>query len=239
MLNRIGICFSLLLMIHFSMAQKTINDPNAQVRSLGEFSNISISSAIDLYISQSSEYAVAVSAKDAKLVKSITTEVKNGTLYISFDGSGFKDWGSGKQMKAYVSIKNIGRLQASGSCDIYVDGSINATDLTISLSGSSDFKGIVNVQNLRLEASNSSDFHISGKTINLKVTATGSSDVKGYDLIADNCDIEASGASDVKLTINKQLKAKTSGSSNITYKGEPTVKQVFSSGSSDIKQIKN
>ena len=142
-------------------------------------------------------------------------------------------------MKAYVSVKELGRLQASGSCDVYVEGNLNTTDLAIALSGSSDFKGAVNAQNLRLEASGSSDFHISGKTTNLKINVAGSSDVKGYDLIADNADIEANGASDVKITINKELKARAAGSSDITYKGEPTAKQVFSSGASDIKQIRH
>lgn len=239
MLNKFLLATFFVTFSIYSFSQKIINDPNVQVRSLGSFSNISISSAIDLYLSQSNETAVAVSAKDPQLVSRITTEVRNGTLYIGFDGKGFNNWGNGKQMKAYVSVKELGRLQAGGSSDIYVDGSINATDLAISLSGSSDFKGGINAQNLRLEASGSSDFHISGKTINLKIAVSGSSDIKGYDLIADNCDIEASGASDVKITINKELKAKATGSSDITYKGEPTAKQVFSSGASDIKQIKN
>ncbi len=46
-------------------AQKTINDPNAEVRSVKGFHAIKVSGGIDLYLSQGEE-ALAVSAKDAE-----------------------------------------------------------------------------------------------------------------------------------------------------------------------------
>ncbi len=229
----------LLLAVFFtigkSYAQKTIYDANAQVRNVGAFTGVSVSSAIDLYISMGSEDAVAVSGNDKAFTSSIITEVKNGILYIGFKGSGF-NWG-GKSMKAYVSIKSIHKLTASGASDVYADGTLTGTNLDIDLSGASDFKGMVNAQNLRLEGSGSSDFTISGKATNLRIALHGSSDVKGFDLIAENCDVEASGSSDVNITVNNQLKASVSGSSDIRYKGNATLKEVRSSGSSDIKKV--
>jgi Putative auto-transporter adhesin, head GIN domain len=233
---KILLLLGVVFFINKSQAQKTVYDANAQVRNVGSFTGISVSSAIDLYISMGSEDAVAVSGSDKAYTDAITTEVKNGMLYIGYKSGGV-NWGA-KSMKAYVSIKSITKLVASGASDVYVDGSLKATDLSIELSGASDFKGEVNAQNLRLKASGSSDFTISGKASNVKIEVHGSSDVKAFDLITDNCDVEASGSSDVNITVNKQLKATASGSSDIRYKGEATVKEVSSSGSSDIKKVK-
>ncbi|MES2774733.1 MAG: head GIN domain-containing protein [Bacteroidota bacterium] len=222
-------------LINSGQAQKTVYDANAETRNVGSFTSIEVSSAIDLYLSMGSADAVAVSAKDKEHIASIITEVKNGTLYIGYKEKGIGNWGA-KNMKAYVSVKTLNRLKASGASDVLVDGTIKASDLVIDLSGASDFKGAVSSQNLRLNASGSSDYYITGTATNVKIDVSGSSDIKGFELVTDNCDVHASGSSDVSITVNRQLKAEASGSSDINYKGEPTVKDVKSSGSSDIKK---
>lgn len=215
-------------------SQKTINDANAQVRTTGQFNAIVVSSSIDLYLSQSSTAVVAVSANEAKYRDMITTEVKNNTLYISYKSKG-GDWGA-KDMRAYVSASTLNRLQASGACDIKIEGTFNATDLEIELSGSSDFKGAVNAQNLKLSGSGSSDFIINGKVTNLRIDISGASDVKGFELESDFCEASASGASDINITVNKELKVRASGASDITYKGNAALKESSTSGASDVKK---
>lgn len=216
------------------MSQKTINDPNAQVRNVGQFNAIVVSSSIDLFLSQSSTAAVAVSANDLKYRDEITTEVRNNTLYIGFKSKG-SDWGN-KNLRAYVAATTLNRIEASGACDVKVEGGFKATDLEIELSGSSDFKGMVTATNLRLSGSGSSDFIISGSTTNVRIDISGASDVKGFDLVADYCEASASGASDVNITVNKELKVKASGASDISYKGNGVVKEVSTSGASDVKK---
>lgn len=215
-------------------SQKTINDANAQLRSVGQFNAIVVSSSIDLFISQSSTPAVAVSANDIKRRDEIITEVKNNTLYISFKSKN-NDWGA-KNLRAYVAASTLNRIEASGACDVKVEGIFKAADLEITLSGSSDFKGQVTVQNLKLSGSGSSDFIIDGTTNNLRIDLSGASDVKGFDLITDYCDASASGASDISITVNRELKVKASGASDVSYKGNATVKEISASGASDVKK---
>ena len=104
------------------------------------------------------------------------------------------------------------------------------------LSGSSDFKGEVNATNLKLSGSGSSDFFINGITSIVRVDVSGASDVKGFDLVTDYCDASASGASDISITVNKELKVKASGASDVSYKGNATVKESSTSGASDVKK---
>ena len=213
-----------------------VRDANAQTRSVeGSFTGVSVSGAIDLYISQANEEVVVVSAAEPEIRDRIVTEVKNGILEIYFKEKGMK-WTKDRKLKAYVSFKTLDKLNASGASDIYANGVIKSNSLNLTLSGSSDFKGAVDVQELSINQSGSSDSHISGRADKLNVMVSGASDVKGYDLVTEYCNANASGASDIQLTVNKEIHAIASGSSDIMYKGNATVSKVSSSGSSSVRK---
>ena len=202
--------FFLAIAVHvFVFAQDDkvfVQDNNAVPRNISNpFTGITVSGSIDVYLSQSEEEAVVVSAADIKYRDRIVTEVKEGILKIYVDEKGFSWTAGDKKLRAYVSFKNINRLIASGSSDVYANGVIKGASLHLTLSGSSDFKGAVDVGELTINQSGSSDSQISGRTDKVKIILSGSSDVKGYNLIADYCEVNASGASDTQLTVNKEV----------------------------------
>ena len=136
-------------------------DPNATTRPVtGEFKTIKISGGIDLFISQSADVAIAVSASEEKYRDKIRTTIENGVLKIYYDGD--KSWKpKDKKLKAYVSFKELEKIDASGACDIKVSGTITVTSLDLYLSGACDFKGIIAVNSLKLDLSGASDVKIS------------------------------------------------------------------------------
>jgi hypothetical protein len=218
-----------------------INDKNAEVRQVSGYSAIKVSGGIDLYLSQGSE-AVAVSASEEKYRSYIKTEVKNGVLEIYYDddrkGENRKHERNGgdKKLKAYVSFKTLHRLNASGASDVRVSGTINVNSLKMDLSGASDFKGSVKIQDLQLEMSGASDVDIDGTVTNLKIDASGASDLDGYGLITESCVVEATGASDIRLTVSRTLSAKASGASSVHYRGNATVDKAEAHGASSVKK---
>lgn len=228
--------FALIALNIAVLAQKTLNDPNAEKRPVSGYHAVEVSGGIDLYLSYGEE-AVAVSASETKYRDNIRTEVKNGVLKIWYDWKSSINLIVGnRKLKAYVSYKTLDRLGASGGSDIDVDGSIKSSALSLDLSGGSDFRGKVEVNDLKVDASGGSDATISGTAAKLDVDASGGSDVKGYDLAADVCNLEASGGSDIYITVNKELKANASGGSDVHYKGNGTVSEMKSSGSSSIRK---
>ena len=230
--------FSLLVtgLITTASAQKTINDPNAEKRNVSGFHAIEVGGGIDLYLSQGEE-AVAISASKNEYRARIKTEVKGGVLKIWYEwNSNLRfDW-SNHKLKAYVSFKDIDRLEGSGGSDISVDGSIKVAKLAMEVSGGSDFDGKVETSELNIQASGGSDVRISGKTDRLIIDASGGSDFKGYDLASDICNVEASGGSDIQVTVNKELSANASGGSDVYYKGTGLIRDLKTSGSS-IKKV--
>lgn len=225
------------IIVNVAKAQNdVVVDPNAEVRTLnGTFNSIRVAGGIDLYLSQSDNEAVAVSASEEHLRNAIKTTVVNGTLMIYFTGE--KLWTPrNRKLKAYVSFKNIDKLEASGACDVMVAGTIAGPTLHLNLSGASDFKGDVKVNELQMDLSGASDVKISGTAISVNIESSGASDVKGFDLASDSCTAKASGASDINITVNKELNAHASGASDIYFKGNGAIKDMHSSGSSSVSR---
>jgi hypothetical protein len=213
-----------------------INDPNVEVRPVKGFNSIKVSNAIDLYLSQGSEEAVAVSAEKVSWRNHIKTSVDGGVLKIWYEntGDGFKM--GNRKLKAYVSVKDLTNLEASGASDVVIAGKLTGGDVRIHMNGASDIKGSVDFKSLDLKLNGASDATISGRVVSLKVDANGASDLKGYDLETDMCAAEASGASDIKITVNKELSARASGASGVYYKGTGVIRDIKSSGSSSISK---
>lgn len=214
-----------------------VHDGNAEVRNLKGYTTVDVSGAIDLYLSQGTEDAVAVSASSPEIVSRIRTEMRGSTLRIYFDSKGinWKKWGNHK-MKAYVTFRQLSTIEASGACNVKVSGKIKQEELKIEMSGASDFKGDVEMSNLILEASGASRITVNGTVKKLGVNANGASDIRGYDISAEECKIDASGASVVRVTVNKELNATASGASAIYYKGEGLIRDINTSGGATVKR---
>ena len=64
--------------------EQLVVDANAEVRTVsGSFSSIKVSGGIDLYLSQSNDEAIAVSASENRFKQSIKTTVENGKFSLS------------------------------------------------------------------------------------------------------------------------------------------------------------
>jgi hypothetical protein len=242
MKQAITLFVSLLMLSGTILAQKTIRDANAQSRNgLKNFHAVQVSHGIDLYLTQSSEEAVAVSAVSDEYRGKIITEVVDGVLKIYYEKNNSWNWGSNsgnKKLKAYVSVKNLDKLSASGGSDVAFESVIRSNKLSISISGGSDLKGEIVCDDLSLTASGGSDADLKGRATEARISASGGSDVNGYGLITDICKVISSGGSDVNITVNKEMNADASGGSDIRYKGNATAR-TSKSGSSDIRKVTN
>lgn len=236
-MKKIQVMLMAMLVSTVLFAQKTINDANAEPRNLSGFHAIKISNAFTVYISQGNEDAVAISASKAEYRDKIITKVENGVLIIRFDDDKnfWKGWNGDKQkLKAYVSIKKIDRLDVSGACDVFFEEGLSAEDLNVRLSGASDLNGKIDAKKLSFDISGASDATISGNAAELSIEASGASDFKGFDMTTNYCTAAASGASSVNITVNKELNAKASGASSVRFKGEGLIRDIKTSGSSNV-----
>lgn len=247
------------LFASISQAQNSslIYDNNAQVRQVGNFSSIKVSSGIDLYLTQSEKCEIAVSASKNEIRDRIHTTVEGSTLVIKFENSkgwsGWNNWGNYK-MKAYVSVKELNALSASGASNIRLlnkiaakklqvklsgasdfDGEIEAGAIDLNISGASNYKGQLNANSFTLDASGASQCSMKGAVDDMSIELSGASSAKLFDLFSKGAIVITSGASLAQVQVSQLLKAHASGASDIIYQGEATAKEIEKSGGSNIR----
>jgi hypothetical protein len=211
--------------------EKVIYDANAEKRKAENFQGIKVSDGIDLYIVQGAEEGIVVSATEIAQRDKMRTEVENGELKIYLE----KGWNwRAKKLKAYVAVKSLNKLRASGGSDIIIQGVLKSDKLNLVLSGGSDFSGQVAVTDLTIDQNGGSDVRIKGNAVNVKVEASGGSDFTGFELTAEYAIIQASGGSDASITVTKEMAAEASGGSDVNYKGNPVIKYKSASGGGSV-----
>jgi hypothetical protein len=191
-----------------------------------------------LYLTQSDANEVAVSANTEEARNKIITEVEGGTLIIRTEKNdswfNWKNWRN-TNAKAYVSVKELDALTASGATNVKLLNKIESPKLKVRLSGASDFKGELTVGTLNLEASGASDFRGKIHAKSLILDASGASSAKLFELNAKGGIVHASGASTANVNASQLLKLDAAGASNINYKGDAVVKESKNSGASNIR----
>ncbi len=227
-----ALCFS-------SFAQKTVNDPNAQTRTVsGSFSAVKVGSAIELILTQGSEEKVVVSANDTRIRDRIKTEVKDGELKIYYDSDwGVKiNWTRNDYMRVYVSYKTLNAVHASGASSVKFETTWQSSNAKLKLSGASSFKGELKADKLEADLSGASVATFSGTVKSLDLEANGASSFHGYDLNTENSKVDVSGASTAQVQTEKEINVEASGASTVRYKGNAVIRDIKVSGASSVKK---
>jgi hypothetical protein len=226
--------------VNVSVAQNVIYDEHVEVRQVGSFSGIEVSGTVMLYVSQGSENAVAISAGEEKYNSKIKTEVVNGVLKISVDGGFWNTLGlQDRKLKAYVSVKEINRLNISGASYANINGMLKAKALLLSLSGASEIKGTIEADALNIEMSGASVARLSGSAKEGAIDASGASKINGYSLSFEKLKASLSGACNLRVTVTNELIADASGGSTLYYKGNGTSVRTNASGGASIKKTED
>ncbi len=223
--------------VQSTQAQQVIYDANAELRSVSKFSAIDVSGTISLFITQGETAGIAVSAGDEKYNEKIKTAVVDGVLKIAVDAglwNGFS-W-SDRKLKAYVSVVDLSHLSVSGASLVNVGNNLESSALTISVSGASEIKAKLAVKDFKLDISGASVANLTGIADNAAIEASGAAKVNGYNFEVKNGNVQASGASQIKITVSKELNVNASGGSAIHYKGTALVRNANATSGAIIKK---
>jgi putative autotransporter adhesin-like protein len=221
------------------IAQKTVNDPNAQVRSVSGFHGVSVSGSVELFLTQGNEESVVISADDTNVRDKVITEVDNGILriYLERKNKIQIDWPNKNKIRAYVSVKDIDYLSSSGSGKLHIEGNLKTDKLKVDISGSGNVEGAVTTKEFSLGISGSADADLSGTAEKSEFHISGSGNIKSYDFSTQYCNASISGSGNVRVTVTKELSAHISGSGNVFIKGDGLIRDYSASGSGKFKRV--
>jgi len=231
--------FTILLFLAFfttflSGQNSKSNEISEKIYEFSNFNTLELSHAISVILVQSDNYRVAISCED-KYRDDIVVLQNNSTLKIRLKGrKSYKNI----NLSAVIHMPSVKKLEMSGASKV-VFRNYKGSDLDLELSGASSVRGIISLSNtLTVDSSGASEIKLEGTVKNAEVEISGASSIKCLDLlIAQNLDLEASGASNAKLIANGRIKAKLSGASSFKYGGNAEKVNIHSTGASSSRKL--
>lgn len=211
-------------------------------KEVSAFDKVDVSGAIDVIVNIGNKSEVVIET-DSAIMPYIVTEIKNRELKIynkkdiNIDLNGLNNF---KDCKILVTITtpSILELESSGACDVTIND-LKTDMFKVSLSGACDLIGSFDCNTLDFEASGASDSELRGKVKNCNIELSGASDIKAYDLKVNNLKLEGSGSCNVDISVMDSLDVELSGVSELRYKGEPKYIKTDMSGVSNLTKIDN
>jgi len=190
-------CSSLVPGIKGSGIQQT------EVREVEAFTKIEFSGAFQVEVISDQQPSLSVTADD-NLLEFIITEVKDGTLKVTFSQSLSPTISPKFQIKMPV----LEKVTAAGA------GSFSLKDLESQI--------------LELQLSGATSVVGSGIAEKLVIDISGAGSVKLTELVAQSATVKVSGSGAADLQVIDQLQVKISGAGAVRYRGEPTIEQTIS-----------
>jgi hypothetical protein len=198
-------------------------------RAVSGFHAISVNGGIDVYIIPGNTEKAVVET-DENIQDAIKTKVSDGILKIYCE----KSISNSKKLNVYVNVNKLDKVTASGGSDVYSETNLNFPSLKFDFSGGSDLKLSCTTGTLNCIFTGGSDAEIKGSADNADLEASGGSDIKAADLTISKCKVEVTGGSDAYLHVTGELAVVASGSSNVTYSGNPKIISKSVTGASDL-----
>ena len=205
-----------------------------QTRQITGFHGVSVSSGIDLYLTQKNVEEVFVEAESEDLEK-IVTKVEDGILKIYIKDKSW--WGIGwnnRPRKVFVSFKNLDKLQASAGSDVRAESVLKLDKLDCDVSSGSDVKLELEANEVRVGSSSGSDITLKGKATTIHADASSGSDINAGELETKKCKASVSSGSDIRVNVSEELDADASSGGDITYSGNPKTKNINKSSGGDV-----
>ncbi|NCB06689.1 MAG: DUF2807 domain-containing protein [Bacteroidia bacterium] len=223
-----------LALVGISMADRADGSDKTEIRNLKDFTEIKVSTGIDLFLKMGDTEEVKVVADD-EIIDNLITEVSNGELRIYMKKTNWFNWnGMTKTRKVYVTVKELNRIEASSGSDVRSENTLTGESLAIEASSGSDVFLDMIYKNISVSTSSGSDAKLTGKAKTLKAEASSGSDINARELSTSVCNVNASSGSDITVTVSDELVARASSGSDIRYYGNPGIKDTDESSGGDI-----
>ena len=183
-----------------------------------DFSGITVSTGIDVFISQGNTNSITVEA-DENLHDIIITEVNNGVLKIYSDKNIWK----AKARKVHVTLENLTLLKATSGSDVHSETIITTNEISITATSGADINIEIDAQSIATSATSGADIKVYGTAINHASNATSGSAIDAHNLKSENVIVKVTSGADVQIYASKKIEAKATSGGAIDFRGNPGI----------------
>lgn len=197
------------------------------------FDQIKVDGAIKLVLKQDSSYSIRIEA-DSNIMKHIIADVSGKELKVKLDGS--KYCGS-DSIVVYAGIGELKKMTADGAVKVVGDGRIYGKDVDFKFTGTSDVTLDLSVAKLSTKIDGKGLLTLTGQTGIHDLDTKGTVKINAFDFVAGVYDIDVDGIGKANINVLNDLKVRTSGSSEIYYKGNPRKVDEKKSGATRLEKV--
>ncbi|AWH85451.1 DUF2807 domain-containing protein [Flavobacterium album] len=225
-----GLCFTLTVAAQEKKeAVQGNGDTTKEKRKIGpDYSKIKVTGNFEVSLISGDTGTLSMEGEE-NLLPLVTTEVKNGTLFIGSENDKFLTPSRNRKITIKVPVNALSEVFLKGSGSINVKNRVK-NDIKLLLDGCGSINVSVNTDNVEACVLGSGEIKIDGQAQSFECKVVGSGIIKAYDLKAPNVNAVVSGAGDVEANSSKKLKGRISGSGNIAFAGEPSETDLKHSG---------
>lgn len=236
-----GYCFTKTRTVALKDSLETVS------RQLSAVNALQVSGPFDVYIEQGTKESVTYQAPK-EILDRIVADVEGSTLRISNKhdnwGWGYKSWWSDKswwhhhgKIMVHVIVKDLNRINISGSGGTFFDKGISTGSLQLMVRGSGEVHGKVSVKELDSHISGSGNIRLAGTAESSTVRVSGSGNFVASELITANSAVRVSGSGNAKINASNKLTAAVTGSGDVRYTGDAKSIRSSTSGSGNISRF--
>jgi putative autotransporter adhesin-like protein len=197
------------------------------------FSQLQVTGPFAVRVSVGPAEGVTVHVDD-NLVGLLEVGVRGHTLHVGLKpGSSF----SKATLKADVTVRALGGIDASGAATIQLLDEIRSAKLSVTLAQASQLDGRVVTPAARVVLLDASRAAVSGSATILDLTASGTSGLEAKALTVRSLDVDLSGASRAVVTVTNSISAGLSEASSLRYLGSPQVTRRQVTGGSSLAPL--
>ena len=213
---------------------KSTGDITTEVRDLSPFTEIWIgNNKINIIITQANKYQVEVSA-GSHLIRSITTEVRDGKLYIENENKCNFVRSYKKEITVHVYMPMLLNIYHDGSGKITGTNDLTADTIDIITKSAGDVELLLNCYLVRTHLHSCADITLTGTCHDHLCYATGNGFFNGENLSSDYTWVFAKTTGDIHVRVASLFIVDIESIGDVYYSGSPPFIQQELNGSGKL-----
>ncbi len=222
-----------------SVSESKTSNGTTQIRTVGKFSGVSISSGIKVNFTQGNNQSVVVET-DPNLQEYVSTEVENGILVIAVKNKNNRNLNF-KKLLVTIEAPRLSSAKISSGSLLTTLNTVNENDFQAEISSGANLNADLNIKNktsveitsgssmrmnvktqdFAFEGSSGSSSTVVGSADNTTFNLSSAASCNAQDLISKNGAARASSGATLKINVSENLSAGASSGASIRYKGNP------------------
>ncbi|WP_316810206.1 head GIN domain-containing protein [Pedobacter heparinus] len=236
MMKKISLITLFIPVLFTGCENKCIEDagrPVSRTLAVKSFDRIKVEGAIQLVMVQDSSYKIQIAA-DSNIIAYVKADVSGDELKLKLDDDKYCGTDS---IMIRAGIGELRALKLDGAVKAAGEGRIYADDLELSFSGAADVQLDLSARKVVTRVDGVGKILFSGQAGVHDLKINGTARVEAFDFIVGVYNIDTDGTGKANINVLNELKVKTSGSSEIYYKGNPKKVDEKKSGATKLEKV--